>query len=41
MGFSEMAEPMVPCFESHTTNITRKVQIQVESFNVLLKIGSL
>ena len=41
MGFSEMAEPMMPCFKSHTTNITRKVQRQVESFNVLLKIGSL
>ena len=41
MGFSEMAEPMMPCFESHTTNITWKVQRQVESFNVLLKICSL
>ena len=41
MGFSEMAEPVMPSFESHTTDVTRKVQRQVESFNVLLEISSL
>ena len=41
MGFSEMAEPVMPSFESHTANVTRKIQRQVESFNVLLEISSL
>ena len=31
----------MPSFESHTANVTRKIQRQVESFNVLLEISSL
>ena len=41
MNFPQMAQSMMPSFENYATNFTRKIQGQVSSLNVFLKICSL